>query len=69
MTRDFHERLDKLESNTETGGDDLRIEINRKTVDGEMVSRTICHYDEDGDWTAEDVDGFNYNIEYGESNE
>lgn len=64
MNHDFSKRLDELESNTETPDDDLRVEIIRKTVDGEMVEKTICHYDESGDWTTEDVDGFNYNIEY-----
>lgn len=66
MNHDFSKRLDDLEDqgNTGTDDDDLRVEIIRRTVDGEMVKKTICHYDEDGNWTTEDVDGFNYNIEY-----
>ena len=66
--RNLENRVSELEA--ETGGpdddEDLLVEIIRKTVNGELVEKEICHYDENKEWTSEEITGFNFAVTYGD---
>lgn len=60
-------RVSELEDGTggpDDDAEDLRFEIIRKTVEGELVEKEICHYDESEEWTSEEITGFNYSVSY-----
>lgn len=65
MTRRLKNRIAALENQARGDDDeDLRYVITRRTVDGELIKKTECYYDEDGEWTTDEIDGFNFEIEY-----
>lgn len=68
--RALEKRVESLEDERGADPDEqLRYVITRRTVDGELVKKTECYYDENGEWQSEEIDGFNYSIEYSDPDE